>query len=200
MSSGRVEEDSKRQGRVSLNKNKKGKTTKTLFLRVFVIFWAFKKYVFLDSVGQICSWIAASVSLCLPGCWFLVLGEQKEAGWPLVSPRVTRWRCMVGSHSTQLHSKGSSLLPRPCRWSKKSFQHNGQSRWEELLFASVVWPVSWMIKVTWNKGPFCPLKLCLQCGLCPWFPCAAARGFAGFLYESNKGSTVAKLTQTEFVV
>lgn len=46
-----------------------------------MIFWAFEKCVFLDSVGQTGSWIAASARLGLPGCWFLMLGEQKEAGW-----------------------------------------------------------------------------------------------------------------------
>lgn len=43
MSSGRVEEDSKRQGRVSLNKQTNKQTKTPLFLRVFVIFWAFEK-------------------------------------------------------------------------------------------------------------------------------------------------------------
>lgn len=54
-------------------------------------FECFKNTFFLHSVSQVCSWIAASVRLCLPGCCFLVLGEQKEAGWSLFSPRVIRW-------------------------------------------------------------------------------------------------------------
>lgn len=56
-----------------------------------------------------------------------------------------------------------------------------------------------MIKIVWTKGPFWPLKLCLQSGLCPWFSHAAAQAFPGFQNAANKDGTGTKLMQTEFL-
>lgn len=50
-----------------------------------------------------------------------------------------------------------------------------------------------------EQGALLPVKAVPAEWALPRFPCAAARGFAGFLNDANEGSTVAKLTQIEFV-
>lgn len=161
---------------------KKNQTTKPpLFLRVFVTVVVSDKYVFLDSVGQnfflVCCFCEAVLAQVLISCaWW---GERGRVVIDFSKGDKVALHGWVLLNSPALQG----LLP-----AAKALLANLEvlPGWEELLFGSVVWPASWITNAHRATGH---LKLCLQSGLCPWFPCAAAWGFAGFLNDANGNST-----------
>lgn len=159
-------------------------------------FECFKNTFFLDSVGQVFSCIAASVRLCLPGCcaWWAeggrvvpVFSKGDKMGTTWLGP--TQPCCIPTAPSCCQGLAGEGKIP-----------FSTVASHAERSCSLPLWFDQFLTKVLWSTVPFCPWKLCQQSRLCPQFPCTAAWGFDGLLNDAHEGSTLAKLTQTEFVV